>query len=82
MNNSALAAGLTEALEAAAARDVGAAAPMVSLTVNIVTEGGVDTIEAAIARRTRTLLFVNAEAKGGERVIATAASVHKIPGAV
>ena len=79
MSASEIAARLVAALEAAAEREAGAKAPLVSTTVDILTQGSGDTIETEVLRRTRTLLFLRADLKTAAGApIATANSVHKL----
>jgi hypothetical protein len=71
MSAPALIARLTEALEQAA----GPGAALVSLNVEMLGAGEAGAIEVVVARKTRTLVFLNATC-----ATATAASVHKIAG--
>ena len=66
---------LTEALEAAAARE--GASALVSVSIEVIAPGA-GAISASLIRKTRTLLFISAELRDGERLIATASSVHKV----
>lgn len=79
MTDSAIAARLINALEAAANREAGAATQLVSVNIDMVAPADAGAINVALTRKTRTLVFLNAEfvTDSGAR-IANAASVHKI----
>lgn len=79
MTDSAIAARIVNALEAAADREAGARTALVSVTIDMVSRANAGAIETHLVRKTRTLVFMNAEFRtdAGER-IATAASVHKV----
>lgn len=76
-----IAAALTQALDAAAAREAGAGASLASFNLQILAPGAPGQARVSVMRRTRTLLFLNAEYLDGAGArIAEAASVHKIAG--
>lgn len=78
-----IAAHIVDALEQAVAQEAGAPATLVSVSVNLIASGEVAYIDARIERKTRTLLFAQAEAFGpGETHLASATSVHKIRNAI
>lgn len=79
MTDSAIAARLINALEAAADREAGAKTALVSVTIDMLARADAGTIETKLVRKTRTLAFMSAEfvSDAGER-IANAASVHKV----
>ena len=79
MTDSAIAARIVNALEAAADREAGQKTALVSVTIDMLARADAGSIETRVARRTKTLVFMNAEFRtdAGER-IATAASVHKV----
>ena len=79
MTDSAIAARLINALEAAADREAVAKTALVSATIDMLARADMGTIETKLVRKTRTLVFMNAEfvSDGGQR-IATAQSVHKL----
>lgn len=79
MSEAALASRLVAALGEAAAREAGASAPLVSVTIEVIDVNADAAIEARIVRRTRTLVFVSAECVSADGVrTAVASSVHKI----
>lgn len=79
MTDSAIAARLIDALEAAADREAGAKTALVSVTVDMLARADTGTTETKLVRKTRTLVFMSAEfvSDSGQR-IATASSVHKV----
>jgi hypothetical protein len=79
MSNSDLAALLVEALDQAAARAAGSGAALLSVEISLLAPAVPAAIETRVQRQTRTLLFLEAEARdpAGAR-LATAASVHKL----
>ena len=79
MSESDIAARLVDALAATAAREAGSEIALVSVTIDVVASGDAGSIEATLVRKTRTLVFMNAELRNeaGQR-IATASSVHKV----
>lgn len=81
MTDSAIAARLVNALEAAADQAAGAKTALVSFTVEMLTRADAGAIETSVTRKTRTLVFMSAEfvSDTGARV-AAASSVHKAPG--
>jgi hypothetical protein len=82
VTDSAIAARIVNALEAAADREAGAQTALVSVTIDMLARADAGAIEIALVRKTRTLVFMSAEFRtdSGER-IASAASVHKVTGA-
>jgi hypothetical protein len=81
VTDSAIAARIVNALESTADREAGAKTALVSVTIDMLAGADAGAIEAHVVRKTRTLLFVSAEftTDAGAK-IATASSVHKIPG--
>lgn len=81
MTDSAIAARLINALEAAADREAGAKTALVSVTIEMVTRADAGSVETRVQRKTRTLVFMGAEftTDGGAKV-ANASSVHKVLG--
>lgn len=79
MSDAEIAARLTEALVAAAHAEAGAETEFVSVNVTLLRRAEIAAIAHTIERRSRTLLFLSAEASDaqGER-IAIASSVHKL----
>ncbi len=79
MTDSAIAARLINALEAAANREAGQKTALVSVTIDMIKAADAGAVDVSLTRRTATLVFMAAEFKtdGGER-IAAASSVHKI----
>ncbi len=79
MTDSAIAARIINALEAAADREAGAKTALVSVTIDMLAAADAGTIEPRLARKTRTLVFMEAvfTADSGAK-IATASSVHKV----
>ncbi|HYD86518.1 MAG TPA: acyl-CoA thioesterase domain-containing protein [Vitreimonas sp.] len=74
-----LSAQLIAALKACANASAGAEAPLVSVSVEFVGEAADARVTAKLARKTRTLVFVTADATSPDGApIATASSVHKI----
>ena len=81
MSDSAIAARLINALEAAADREAGAKTALVSVTIDMLARADTGAIETTLVRKTRTLVFMSADfvSDAGAR-IANAASVHKVMG--
>jgi len=79
MTDSAIAARLINALEAAADREAGAKTALVSATIDMLARADAGRIDTHLERKTRTLVFMSAEFRtdSGDR-IATASSVHKV----
>jgi hypothetical protein len=79
MTDSAIAARIVNALEAAADREAGAQTALVSVNIDMLARADAGAIETTLVRKTRTLIFMTAEFKtdAGER-IANATSVHKV----
>jgi len=79
MTTSAIAARIINALEAAATREAEAETAMVSVTIEMLTRADAGMIDVRLVRRTRTLVFLNAEfvADSGARV-AAASAVFKV----
>jgi hypothetical protein len=82
MTDSAIAARIVNALEAAANREAGGETALVSVTLDVLARADAGAIVTSITRKTRTLLFMSAEFRtdAGERIV-TASSVHKVLGA-
>jgi hypothetical protein len=79
MTDSAIAARIINALEAAADREAGAKTALVSVNIEMLTPADAGSIETQIVRKTRTLVFMSAEfANDSGTRIATASSVHKL----
>lgn len=79
MTDSAIAARLVNALEAAANHEAGANTTLVSINIDMLARADVGTIETSASRRTRTLVFMTAEFRSeAGALIATASSVHKV----
>mgnify|MGYP000564594708 CR=1 FL=1 len=66
------------ALKSCANEGAGAEAPMVSVTMEFLRDASHADIATAVARKTRTLIFVTAEATADGERVATASSVHKV----
>ena len=79
MTDSAIAARLINALEAAADREAGAKTALVSVEINMLARADAGNIAVRLTRKTRTLVFLEAEftTDSGGR-IASASSVHKL----
>jgi hypothetical protein len=82
MTHAPIAARIVSALETSADREAGAETALVSVTVDVLSGAADSEITTALVRKTRTLVFMSAEARSadGERVCA-ASSVHKVNGA-
>ena len=79
MTDSAIAARLVNALVSAADRDAGAKTALVSVAIDMLARADEGTIETRLSRKTRTLVFMNAEFRSDAgALIATASSVHKL----
>lgn len=80
MSEAELSARLLAALKACANDSAGAEAPLVSMTTEFLREDmAAASVTAEIARKTRTLIFATAEARGADGApVATASSVHRI----
>lgn len=78
--NATLAALLTDALDAAASEAAGKPALLATIAIEVLRPEGLGNVTASVTRKTRTLVFAEAElhAENGER-LALATSVHKIP---
>mgnify|MGYP001174130485 CR=1 FL=1 len=81
MSEASVASRLIEAAIAYAAEAANTRAPLVSISLEFLSEGDVANVAATITRKTRTLVFVHAEAtsRDGARLV-TADSVHKVVG--
>lgn len=79
MTSADIAAALTSALEAAAAREAGAPCTLVSVNLEMLGAPAQGRVSVTLGRKTRTLVFLNAafESESGAR-IASAASVHRV----
>ena len=82
MTDSAIAARLINALEAAADREAGSQTALVSVTLDMLARADAGAIETSLVRKTRTLVFMSAEFRtdAGQRIV-VASSVHKVLGA-
>ena len=78
MTDSAIAARLINALEAAADREAGQKTALVSVTIDMLKHADAGSVSVSVTRKTKSLVFMTAEfvTDGGVR-IATANSVHK-----
>ena len=78
MTDSAIAARLINALEAAADREAGQKTALVSVTIDMLKHADAGSVSVSVTRKTKSLVFMSAEfiTDGGVR-IATANSVHK-----
>lgn len=79
MSDATIASRLIEAAISCAAEAANARAPLVSVSMEFLSAGDAASVAATITRKTRTLVFVHAEATGadGARLV-TADSVHKV----
>jgi hypothetical protein len=79
MTDSAIAARILNALEAAADREAGQKTALVSVTIDMLTRADAGRVEVSVTRKTKSLVFMGAEfvSDAGAR-IATASSVHKL----
>jgi hypothetical protein len=80
MTDSAIAARLINALEAAADREAGQKTALVSVTIDMLKRADAGNVSVSVTRKTKSLVFMGAEftTDAGAR-IATANSVHKLP---
>jgi hypothetical protein len=78
MTDSAIAARLINALEAAADREAGQKTALVSVTIDMLKRADAGSVSVSVTRKTKSLVFMGAEFRtdAGE-LIATANSVHK-----
>ena len=81
MTDSAIAARMLNALEAAADREAGQKTALVSVTIDMLKRADAGSVAASLTRKTKSLVFMSAEFRtdAGE-LIATVNSVHKLPG--
>lgn len=81
MTDSAIAARLINALEAAADSEAGQKTALVSVTIDMITRADAGNVSVSLTRKTKTLVFMAAEfvSDAGAR-IAAASSVHKLAG--
>jgi hypothetical protein len=79
MTDSAIAARMLNALEAAADREAGQKTALVSVTIDMLKHADAGSVAVQLTRKTKSLVFMNAEfaTDAGVR-IATANSVHKL----
>jgi hypothetical protein len=79
MTDSAIAARMLNALEAAADREAGQKTALVSVTIDMLRRADAGSVNASLTRKTKSLVFMGAEFRtdAGE-LIATANSVHKL----
>lgn len=79
MTDSSIAARLINALTAAADREAEAPTALVSVTIEMLARQDAGAIETKLARKTRTLVFMNADLVSDAGVrIASASSVHRL----
>jgi hypothetical protein len=81
VTDSAIAARLINALEAAADREAGAKTALVSVSIEMLSRADAGSVDTHVQRKTRTLVFLSADftTDAGARV-ASASSVHKVLG--
>lgn len=80
-NAAAVAAALTAALEAEAAREAGGDCVLVSVNIALLAAPVAGVAKAQVERKTKTLAFLSANYIGADgAVIASASSVHRIGG--
>jgi acyl-coenzyme A thioesterase PaaI-like protein len=77
VTNAEIARLLTEAIELRA-RAEAEAAQLVMLSFEYVSPAQSGEVDANVARRTRTLLFMEAELRAGDTLVARASSVHAL----
>ena len=79
MTDSAIAARMLNALEAAADREAGQKTALVSITIDMLKHADAGSVTVQLTRKTKSLVFMSAEfvTDAGAR-IATANSVHKM----
>jgi hypothetical protein len=79
MTDSAIAARMLNALEAAADREAGQKTALVSVTIDMLKHADAGSVAVSVTRKTKSLVFMSAEfvTDGGAR-IATANSLHKM----
>jgi hypothetical protein len=79
MTDSAIAARMLNALEAAADREAGQKTALVSVTIDMLKRADAGSVNVSVTRKTKSRVFMGAEfvTDAGER-IATASSVHKL----
>jgi hypothetical protein len=81
MSEAEIASKIVAALGAAADGAAGVRAPLVSVEITWLTPAPLGRVEASLVRKTRTLVFMSADAIAADGArIATAASVHKMAG--
>lgn len=79
MTDSAIAARILNALEAAADREAGQKTALVSVTIDMLAHADAGAVAARVTRKTKTLVFMTAEFTSDAGVrIATAQSVHRL----
>jgi hypothetical protein len=79
VTDTAIAARIINALEAAADREAQAKTALVSVTIDMLAAADAGTVEPRLTRKTRTLVFMSAEfATDAGAKVATASSVHKV----
>jgi hypothetical protein len=79
MTDSAIAARMLNALEAAADREAGQKTALVSVTIDMLKRADAGSVNVSVTRKTKSLVFMSADfvTDAGMR-IATANSVHKL----
>jgi len=77
MSDAELSARLVEAMGVAASQE--APATLVSMTIEVVGQGAAERVETKLVRKTRTLIFMSAEALAAEGdLLASASAVYKV----
>ena len=81
MTDSAIAARMINALEAAANREAAAKTALVSINIEMLTPADAGAVDVSTERKTRTLVFLRADFRtDAGALVASASSVHKILG--
>lgn len=77
MSDAELSARLLDAMAVAAAKDAQTA--LVSLTMEVLNQGDLAHVEAKVVRKTRTLVFMSADAQTSDgKKLAAASAVYKV----
>jgi len=77
MSDAELSARLLDAMASAAAQDARTA--LVSLTLEVLDQGELARVDATVVRRTRTLVFMSADAQTSDgKKLAAASAVYKV----
>ena len=81
MTDAAIAVRIINALESAADREAGSKTALVSVNIDMLARADAGAIEVHLERKTRTLIFLQADFKSDAgALIASASSVHKLSG--